>query len=399
MITTMKIFFLDNAQNVNKNVFNTSSAYLFVKSIRTFIDLRNHHLAFLNELKNKNVNVFIKLNVPLKISDFNLSFPTNDFETSVNPQFSEDFIFDNFLKLNKFEFIRLSYFQIQKKQKQNAIALSCMTSLFDCSPFLPNLYFESDIVTKQLMHNVEFIQAIFPQTLESFSHNSHIQSYDSSNCQFFEFFTNMSLYTTWNILIVLSSGSFLSSFNPDDKRPLNWSTHCVKYLLENPMCLLITPSYVSSQHSRPWFQERTNYNLSADSSIVIKNTFSFQNFQLKHHKFDIHNLFTIINNEIHANDIPNSCPIWRKSIHSSVGFFDDRNDLPSDFLLWLRTFTHYSSQYYMIQSLEIICYFHIHQEQLHKKQSFSNKEWSQIIKQYCSPNMQKYLTQLVSNEQ
>ena len=388
----MKIFFLDNVETINKNIFNTSSAYLFVKNIRVFIDLRNQYLSFLNELKNKSINLFIKLNVPLKISNFNLSFSTDGFETSINPQFSENFIFDNFLNVKKSEFIRLVYFQTETQPKQ--IALSCMTSIFNCSRFLPNLYKESNFVSKQLKHNVEFIHAIFPQTLNAFSHSSHIDSYQSSNCQFFEFFTDMSLYATWNILIVLSRGSFLSSFNPDDKRPLKWSTHCVKYLLENPMCLLITPSYVSSLNSRPWFQERTKYILSpSDNSTVIKNTFNFHTFQMKHHKFDKNDLFTIVDNEIHASDIPNSCPIWRKSIHSSVGFFNDRNDLPSDFLLWLRIFEHYSSQYYMMQSLEIVCHFHVDENQLHKKQSFSPHEWSEIVKQYCDPHMQKYLTQ------
>ncbi|MFA5255720.1 MAG: glycosyltransferase [Candidatus Omnitrophota bacterium] len=119
------------------------------------------------------------------------------------------------------------------------------------------------------------------------------------------------IYGAWNAAINMSSGEYITNANVDDRRlPEHIEVHA-KYLMDF--------SDIDLVYSAGYYTDVPNEALEAtiEKKLILQyqKNFSKQNMAL---------------------NLPDRCPVWRKSLHTRYGMFDESLKCVGDWEMWLR---------------------------------------------------------------
>ena len=118
------------------------------------------------------------------------------------------------------------------------------------------------------------------------------------------------IYGCWNKAIELSKGKYITNANLDDRRADTHIAHHVRFLENNE-----------------------NIDLAYSEAFLTMNDFeSYYNNTSQGRVYPIKE-FSIRNME---KCLPGCMPVWRKSMHDGIGFFDSKMKMASDWEMWLR---------------------------------------------------------------
>lgn len=200
------------------------------------------------------------------------------------------------------------------------IKTSVITSLYNCSKYLPGYFSSVDkIVDKEsceflLLHNS-------PQPKELAIIEKEIQG--KPWFRYIEIPLREGLYVTWNRGIRLSKGEYCAVWNVDDVRFHDSLALQAKVLDDNPECGLVTG--------------------------YLNGTNKYGEIGSKLYK---HDGFICQPDEVFRSCIIGCFPMWRKSAHEVIGYFDEQFKCVSDFDFQIRVALHYKI-YCVTQSLGI----------------------------------------------
>lgn len=121
--------------------------------------------------------------------------------------------------------------------------------------------------------------------------------------------TDPGLYGVWNYAIKKARADLITNANIDDRRnPKFIEIHANALEQDHTIDLVYSDYYISTTPNEPF--EKNNY-----SSYVTAAEFAPTRMNLC---------------------LPGPCPMWRKSLHDSVGFFDETFFIAGDFEFWNR---------------------------------------------------------------
>lgn len=118
------------------------------------------------------------------------------------------------------------------------------------------------------------------------------------------------LYTAWNRAVRLARGEFLTNANTDDRLHHQALEHLSAVLKAYPEYALVYPDCLIT--------DRENETFRSTSATLKLETQDYCLFDALRYPFI------------------GPCPMWRRSVHDSVGFFDERATAASDYDFWLR---------------------------------------------------------------
>ncbi len=137
------------------------------------------------------------------------------------------------------------------------------------------------------------------------------------------------LYGMWNIMIKqFARGMFVTNANMDDRRR-NDAWQQKMHVLRNDDDLGVVSSTVYAVHEvKPWNEAYPDFHNKTPlfSDLASKPMLQLSDFFWKPRTSDLYQ----------STNFPHNNPMWRKSIHDAVGFFDTTYDPFSDFEFWLR---------------------------------------------------------------
>lgn len=189
------------------------------------------------------------------------------------------------------------------------IQISVITSLYKCESFLDNYFdYVSDIPNKEkieilLLHNAptENELSIIEKRIKKLSFVKHIIIPHREG-----------LYATWNRGVKISKGKYLAVWNVDDIRS--------KYSLEEQAELLDNNPTIAATYG-DFFGSKT---------YGTHNDIEFYEPEYEKKRYDF------------LRDFHLTCfPMWRKSIHSKIGYFDEQFNAVADFDFQIRLSLNY----------------------------------------------------------
>ena len=188
--------------------------------------------------------------------------------------------------------------------------ISVLTSLYNCESFLQN-YFHAlakiegkEQIEVLLLHNApqEKELTIIIEHLTSLDFVSHIIIPERET-----------LYRTWNRGIQLSEGEYITVWNVDDVRFPDSILQQAKALDDNPEAAIAYGDIWVSRQYGVYGAKKTN--------SPVFNSFSYKKFLTEYHM---------------------SCfQMWRRSIHSNIGYYDEQFKCIADFDFQIRTALHF----------------------------------------------------------
>jgi len=137
--------------------------------------------------------------------------------------------------------------------------------------------------------------------------NSYIKMITSShtNIKSIDFTSDPGLYECWNYAIKRINTKYITNANLDDRHHPNYSMIFTEYLDNNPDCsVAISPCYSNTIYQYKYTND--NYNI-----WFQKN---------KNDEILIQDMYDEINQK--TMNYPNSCPVWRRELHNTFGYFD-----------------------------------------------------------------------------
>lgn len=184
------------------------------------------------------------------------------------------------------------------------VRISVITSLFRCQQYLDGYFCAVDkIINKD---ECEFLLLFNDPTSEE---ECLVQKYIEGK-PYFKYFkiARETLYATWNRGIKLAQGEYIANWNVDDCRKPDSLQRQAEALDRHFECAIAYGDTISV----PNFGDKTGRR-------NVEKTFNPQNKPLFKHSFFM------------------SCfPMWRKSIHERVGYFDEQFKLVGDFEFQVR---------------------------------------------------------------
>lgn len=184
------------------------------------------------------------------------------------------------------------------------IKISVITSLFHCQRYLASYFNAVDkIINKD---ECEFLLLFNDPTQEE---ERIIQKHIKGK-PYFKYFkiAHESLYATWNRGIKLAQGEYIANWNVDDCREPDSLQRQAKALDQHPEC-----------------------------AFAYGDTISIKKINDKKGIHNIEKQFNNINKPLFKHRFFISCfPMWRKSIHKQVGYYDEQLKLVGDFEFQVR---------------------------------------------------------------
>lgn len=120
------------------------------------------------------------------------------------------------------------------------------------------------------------------------------------------------LYAAWNRAIPLAKGKYITSANTDDRHRFDFMESLVTTLETNPQIALVYSNQYVSRIENETYEECKN----RSAQVRQWPDYSAQNLML--------------------HCLTGSQPMWRKSLHDELGFFDTRYRVAADYDMWLR---------------------------------------------------------------
>lgn len=133
------------------------------------------------------------------------------------------------------------------------------------------------------------------------------------------------LYDIWNLGVFLSSAEVVGNANIDDRRHALQLEALYDYLVVNP------DVFLASTHVIPMNDFLSDKNIQA--KIVENHYFSWMSGE-----YSIEQMFDLDSNPVQSRCIPHCMPLWRKSLHSFFGYFNESlYKSAADYEFWLRS--------------------------------------------------------------
>lgn len=136
-----------------------------------------------------------------------------------------------------------------------------------------------------------------------------------SNIKYFRLQNRVGIYEAWNYGIHRAQGKYLTSANLDDRRFPKSVIHYASVLDDNPDIDIV--------YGNMHYALVPNASICRTKRINLRTSFP---------EITSHNLFEY--------NSPNCAPMWRKSLHSEIGLFDESMKVASDLEFWLRCTSH-----------------------------------------------------------
>jgi hypothetical protein len=136
------------------------------------------------------------------------------------------------------------------------------------------------------------------------------------------------LYQSWNQLIKIGNSRFISNSNPDDFRDHKHAVELVNALENHPECLVASSNVIP-------------YDDLNDRKKMLNSLFASERqswFSDTPSLYTIDSLYRIDESakaRVKPHNIPHCSPVWKRSLHSSIGYFDEYTyGSEADWALW-----------------------------------------------------------------
>jgi GT2 family glycosyltransferase len=187
--------------------------------------------------------------------------------------------------------------------------ITVITSLYNCSKYLEG-YFQA---TEQIANKNEYEFLLLHNAPKNEELNI-IDKYINDKPWFTHVIISEreGLYATWNRGVKLSKGKYCAIWNVDDIRFTNSLEQQAKILENDESCGLVTG--------------------------YLNGTNEYGKIGKQFYNFDLMDKYP---KEVFRSCITGCFPMWRKSIHESIGYFDEQFRCVSDFDFQIRVAIHY----------------------------------------------------------
>lgn len=137
---------------------------------------------------------------------------------------------------------------------------------------------------------------------------------------------NVSLYEAWNEAIRISPTEFVGNLNLDDRVSPDYYRSAVSALEKFSGDVFSSFSIMTSEIGQISPDARTQAHIPVER---------FKGEEIV--EYGIDDLVMIANGRIVKKNIPHCAPVWRKSLHTELGYFDSKKyDFCADYEFWLR---------------------------------------------------------------
>ncbi len=211
--------------------------------------------------------------------------------------------------------------------------VTLITSMFNCADWLPiclnniiqQTFFSScNLLLFDCERNPELLERSLPYLL------AH------ENIKYFRLVKDPGLYGVWNMAAMISHTDYLGNMNTDDLRHPFQISELVHLLDHNSDCLVASTSLVP-------YQKEDIYNVANNGLMELSHTSLWSHgeepwFAFLEGSYIVDKLFKFDENgkAVDSQCIPHCAPIWRRSIHDLVGFFNETYfSSAADWGLWL----------------------------------------------------------------
>ncbi len=176
-----------------------------------------------------------------------------------------------------------------------------------------------------------------------------------SNINYIKLKETIGIYEAWNLGIQESNSDFITNANIDDLHRYDGLELKIKALKENPLIdVVYSDVYYSFLANLP-FEIAEKCNLR--TNLPVANKFNLLKF-----------------------NSPHNSPMWRRSLHKKIGYFDTSYKSSADYEFWLRAA--FSGSSFMKLPEPVVLYYHNPQGMSTKENSPGQIEGQNIIKAY-----------------
>lgn len=205
---------------------------------------------------------------------------------------------------------KASYHTVRLPKPSNDPIVSVITSLYNGREFLE---FFLQNITEQTLHKDDY-EVIIINVQPSQGETELIESYQQrfDNIRLITVEERIGIYEAWNLAIEQSKGILITNANVDDVRRQDCLEIQARHLLENPE--------VSVAYSDVFYTFLPNLAFDLSAKCDLKTQLPTVN------KFNI----------LKYNS-PHNAPMWRRSLHDRMGYFDTSYRSASDHDFWIRS--------------------------------------------------------------
>ena len=196
---------------------------------------------------------------------------------------------------------------------QRSVARSQVTvivSLYDASRFLES--FLCNVKEQSLFSEAQFI---FISSLTSEHDKTILDQFCSyySNCKVSHSEVKLSIYESWNLALQYSTSSLITNMNVDDIRSPDSLYLQVKFMNNNP-----------------------NVDVGFQDFFVFRDEVSSWDYIKEANELVSLDEVNFVDMAWRGINSPHHAPIWRKSLHDELGFFNTEYVSAADYEFWLR---------------------------------------------------------------
>jgi len=206
-----------------------------------------------------------------------------------------------------FVFFSLLFFLSSNSIFGRGPKISIITSLYKGEQFIEG--FMKDIVRQTVFDQCELIiiNANSPENEEPYI-QPYLEKYP--NIFYFRLAEDPGLYGVWNLGIKMAQGQYITNANVDDRlHPACYEIHS-KALDDNPQIDLVYSDF--------FWTDKPNELYEHHSARVYSGTKPFSRKAM-------------------VRNLPGPNPMWRKSVHTKHGFFDETFRIVGDWEMWCRS--------------------------------------------------------------
>ncbi|MGB5772304.1 MAG: glycosyltransferase, partial [Crocosphaera sp.] len=227
-----------------------------------------------------------------------------------------------------------------------------VTSLYQGSKFIKA--FLENMINQTFFYHCELIiiDANSPENEQEII-NEYLKYY--SNINYIQLKEKIGIYEAWNLAIQESNSEFITNANIDDLHRHDGLEVKIKALTENPLVDVVYSDVYYSFIANLPFKIAEKCNLRTHLPVANKS------------------------NLLKFNS-PHNSPMWRRSLHNKLGYFDTSYKSAADYDFWLKAA--FSGSSFMKLPKPIVLYYHNPQGMSTKQESPGQIEGENIIKSY-----------------
>jgi glycosyltransferase involved in cell wall biosynthesis len=155
----------------------------------------------------------------------------------------------------------------------------------------------------------------------------------------------VSLYDAWNEAARLADTEFLSNLNLDDRSTADYYEYGIQQLRDCDAdvfsCYSVATSIIGKRHLGDRIQQHIDRNRFGEREVI---------------EYHIDDMVYFQDGRIFKSNVPHCAPIWRSSLHDSLGYFDSRSfDFCADFEFWLRAMNH--GKRFILSKKEMVLFY------------------------------------------